>query len=301
MSDMSDDFCEHCTGKMASLHSSGSWGPFEVFEPSDQQLRSYVIEILRVLFHCIFLFHLEFVSELAKKCHEIEFEHYIHLVFDMQFLVIAETPGHGSGWAETPRTDRGGDLIQETPTPSASKRKSRWDETPMGGGTPGSMTPSAMTPSAATPSGMTPGGLTPSMTPGGMTPSGMTPGGFTPSGSTPTGQKAMAMATPTPGHLMSMTPEQLQAYTLQRELDERNRPLTDDELDTMFPPGYKASDSNMRNNSGPHLTLVVPGSGFEFSIGLKCNMLFDCIFAYLLVKFQSDMDILKLNLRCSGN
>lgn len=35
-----------------------------------------------------------------------------------------ETPGHSSGWAETPRTDRtGADLIQETPTPGASKRR----------------------------------------------------------------------------------------------------------------------------------------------------------------------------------
>ncbi|XP_048754617.1 splicing factor 3B subunit 1-like isoform X2 [Ostrea edulis] len=148
-----------------------------------------------------------------------------------------ETPGHGSGWAETPKTDRGGDLIQDTPTPGASKRRSRWDETP-GAHTP-SMTPSAMTPSM-TPGNQTPGGSTPSgFTPGGSTPSGFTPGGITPSGTTPTGPKAMAMATPTPGHLMSMTPEQLQAYTWQREIDERNRPLSDDELDSLFPPGYK--------------------------------------------------------------
>ncbi|ESP03174.1 hypothetical protein LOTGIDRAFT_199416 [Lottia gigantea] len=113
------------------------------------------------------------------------------------------TPGHGSGWAETPKTDRGGDLIEDTPTPGASKRRSRWDETP-GANTPGGMTPS-----------MTPGGMTPTMTP------------------------AMAMATPTPGHLMSMTPEQMQAYSWQREIDERNRPLPDDELDAMLPPGYK--------------------------------------------------------------
>ncbi|CAN8020924.1 unnamed protein product [Ixodes persulcatus] len=125
-----------------------------------------------------------------------------------------ETPGHGSGWAETPRTDRtgGADLIQDTPTPSASKRRSRWDETPssqMGSQTP--QTPSSMTPTSV----------------------------MTPSGVTPTGAKAMAMATPTPGHLMAMTPEQLQAYRWEREIDERNRPLTDEELDAMFPPGYK--------------------------------------------------------------
>lgn len=38
---------------------------------------------------------------------------------------------------------------------------------------------------------------------------------------------------------MSMTPEQLQAWRWEREIDERNRPLTDDELDAMFPEGYK--------------------------------------------------------------
>ncbi|KAI0237839.1 Splicing factor 3B subunit 1 [Lamellibrachia satsuma] len=151
-----------------------------------------------------------------------------------------ETPGHGSGWAETPRTDRtAGDLIQETPTPGASKRRSRWDETP-NAATPGGTTPGGTTPGNLTPGNLTPGGLTPGgLTPGGMTPQGLTPSAFTPSGTTPTGSKAMAMATPTPGHVMSMTPEQMQAWTWQREIDERNRPLTDDELDAMFPSGYK--------------------------------------------------------------
>ncbi|XP_026467964.1 splicing factor 3B subunit 1-like [Ctenocephalides felis] len=144
-----------------------------------------------------------------------------------------ETPGHNSGWAETPRTDRmssdvgGGVIIQDTPTPGASKRRSRWDETPSAAMTP-AMTPS-MTP-AMTPS------MTPSMTPGGG--AGHTPV-LTPGGTTPVGHKAMVMATPTPGHLASMTPEQLQAYRWEREIDERNRPFTDDELDSFFPVGYK--------------------------------------------------------------
>ncbi|KAG5340164.1 SF3B1 factor, partial [Acromyrmex heyeri] len=129
-----------------------------------------------------------------------------------------ETPGHNSGWAETPRTDRvAGDLIQETPTPSASKRRSRWDETPSNQ-TPGSMTPQTPATPLATPHQATI---------------------LTPSAVTPTGPKAMGLATPTPGHLMSMTPEQLQAYRWEREIDERNRPLSDDELDALFPPGYK--------------------------------------------------------------
>ncbi|XP_037936383.1 splicing factor 3B subunit 1 [Teleopsis dalmanni] len=135
-----------------------------------------------------------------------------------------ETPGH-SGWAETPKPDRSiSDNIVVESTPGASKRRSRWDETPSNA-TP-SMTPSAMTPS-----------LTPSMTPH-ATPGHVTPM-LTPGGTTPIGVKAMAMATPTPGALAAMTPEQLQAYRWEKEIDERNRPFTDEELDQMFPPGYK--------------------------------------------------------------
>lgn len=134
-----------------------------------------------------------------------------------------ETPGRTPGWAETPRTDRmGAETPGMTPTPG-SKRRSRWDETPKVAATPGGSTPSA-----ATPLGMvgTPGG-TPNIVSG--TP-GVTPGGTV----------AMQMQTPTPGHLISMTPEQMQAYRWEKEIDERNRPLTDDELDALMPfEGYQ--------------------------------------------------------------
>lgn len=129
----------------------------------------------------------------------------------------AETPGRTPGWAETPRTDRiGSETPGMTPTPGGGKRRSRWDETPQ----------------SATPGGGTP-----------ITPALATPGGSTPmmlGGPTPIGTHAMHMQTPTPGHLISMTPEQIQAYRWEKEIDERNRPLTDDELDAMFPfEGYK--------------------------------------------------------------
>lgn len=75
-------------------------------------------------------------------------------------------------------------MIQETPTPSASKRRSRWDETPSSQMAPGAMTP------------QTPG--TPHTSHG--TPHA-TPSVMTPSLVTPTGTKAMAMATPTPGNI----------------------------------------------------------------------------------------------------
>ncbi|CAF1106840.1 unnamed protein product, partial [Didymodactylos carnosus] len=142
-----------------------------------------------------------------------------------------ETP-HTSGWAETPKTDRGINLdedylIKSTPTPSTDKRRSRWDETPGNASATPSGTPSSFTP-VAKEIGVH---ATPTMV------SGFTPG-MTPNLMTPVGPKAMGMATPTPGQLV-MTPEQMQAYRWEREIDERNRPLADEELDMMFPPGYK--------------------------------------------------------------
>ncbi|XP_046846232.1 splicing factor 3B subunit 1-like [Xenia sp. Carnegie-2017] len=122
------------------------------------------------------------------------------------------TPGHTTpgqatpGWAETPRTDRtGAQTPGATPTPG-SKRRSRWDETPsaqMGGGTPL----------------------------------------VNASGITPAGAQAMNMSTPTPGQMISITPEQRQVFRWEKEIDERNRPLTDDELDAIMPKeGYKILD-----------------------------------------------------------
>ncbi|XP_064401583.1 splicing factor 3B subunit 1-like isoform X2 [Halichondria panicea] len=131
-----------------------------------------------------------------------------------------ETPSR-AGWAETPRTDRGGggDNVSDTPTPF-SKRRSRWDETPasqrVGGGTP-SM-------------GNTPSFGTPSI--GAATPNFGAP--------TPAGALARGMMTPSPGQLGSMTPEQMQSWRWEKEMDDRNRPLSDDELDALFPQdGYK--------------------------------------------------------------
>ncbi|CAG8762146.1 16643_t:CDS:10 [Dentiscutata erythropus] len=57
-------------------------------------------------------------------------------------------------------------------------------------------------------------------------------------GATPVGN--LGLLTPTPGHLVLMTPE---AQRWERDLDARNRPLTDEELDAMFPAtGYKILD-----------------------------------------------------------
>ncbi len=42
--------------------------------------------------------------------------------------------------------------------------------------------------------------------------------------------------------LRIMTPEQLQAWRWEKEIDERNRPWSDEELDAMFPEGYKVRE-----------------------------------------------------------
>ncbi|VDP99251.1 unnamed protein product [Trichobilharzia regenti] len=145
----------------------------------------------------------------------------------------ASTPGWDDtpGRAKDPGATPGQSVRQWSETPhfanTPSARRNRWDETPhterYGADTPGHETPRA----DRTPGG-TPGSFTPSMTPS------ATPGGvFTPSGTTPTA------AITIPGAGIPMTPEQLQVYAWQKEIDDRNRPLTDEDLDELLPPGYK--------------------------------------------------------------
>lgn len=123
--------------------------------------------------------------------------------------VAGATPGWSAGEA-TPAGVGGA-------TPAIKKQRSRWDETPAG---PGMMMPGATPMVGATPAfGATPGfGVTPMMTPG------------------------MAMGMETPMVKGPMTPEQYQAMRLEREIEERNRYLSDEELDAMLPgsdEGYK--------------------------------------------------------------
>ncbi|KAI5683523.1 hypothetical protein M9H77_04751 [Catharanthus roseus] len=168
------------------------------------------------------------------------------------------TPGIGR-WDATPTPGRIGDA-----TPSV--KKNRWDETP----TPGRLADSDATPAAggvtpgATPAGMTwdatpklAGMATPTpkrqrsrwdetpATMGSATPmAGATPAAAYTPGVTPVG--GVELATPTPGAINmrgSMTPEQYNLLRWEKDIEERNRPLTDEELDAMFPQeGYKVLD-----------------------------------------------------------
>ncbi|XP_078446636.1 splicing factor [Wolffia australiana] len=141
--------------------------------------------------------------------------------------------GRRNRWDETPTPGRLADAAEGTPaagattpagmtwdatpklgglaTPTPKRQRSRWDETPA---TMGSATPLP-----------------------GATPAG---GAYTP-GVTPVG--GVDLATPTPGAINlrgAMTPEQYNLLRWERDIEERNRPLTDEELDGMFPQeGYK--------------------------------------------------------------
>lgn len=168
------------------------------------------------------------------------------------------TPGIGR-WDATPTPGRVGDA-----TPSLSRRN-RWDETP----TPGRLADADGTPAGGVTPGATPAGMTWDATPklSGMatptpkrqrsrwdeTPATMgsaTPlPGATPAASytptvTPVG--GAELATPTPGAINlrgAMTPEQYNLLRWEKDIEERNRPLTDEELDAMFPQeGYKILD-----------------------------------------------------------
>lgn len=130
----------------------------------------------------------------------------------------SETP---SRWDVTPAAT--------TANGTAGKMRSRWDETPVGQSgweaTPGGTKKRSRWDETPLAAGETPRGGSAS---GGETPSGPAAMGATPSsylGMTP------------------MTPEMSQRMRWEAEIEERNRPISDQELDAMFPSsGYKIID-----------------------------------------------------------
>jgi Splicing factor 3B subunit 1. len=131
---------------------------------------------------------------------------------------FGETPTPGRWDMKTPnRFGETPSRFAETPTPG-QLRKSRWDD------------------------------KTPNVIGGNMTPSAY--GGFTP---TPVRNSSIfglifqsgVLGLSTPGihgisAVATMTPDRIQALRYEKEMDERNRPLTDEELDQMLPSaGYE--------------------------------------------------------------
>ncbi|CAL5435381.1 unnamed protein product [Camellia sinensis] len=124
---------------------------------------------------------------------------------------LADSDATPAGGGVTPGATPGGMTWDATPkfaglaTPTPKRQRSRWDETPA---TMASATPMA--------------------------------GAYTP-GVTPVG--GVELATPTPGAINlrgAITPEQYNLLRWEKDIEERNCPLTDVELDAMFPQeGYK--------------------------------------------------------------
>ena len=130
-----------------------------------------------------------------------------------------ETPQHASQWDTMESGTRAADAKQ---TPRRSR--SRWDETPQirAGGDP-----------SATP--VWTGGETPVIAAGAETPK-IAAGMATPSAAQIAAHQAMQSNVP-------LTPEQYQQMRYQREIEERNRPQTDEELDELLPSeGFKIID-----------------------------------------------------------
>ena len=131
-----------------------------------------------------------------------------------------ETPGRApSQWDSLESgTAKAGDTAKAAPR----RARSRWDETPLirAGGDP-----------SATPA-WTGGDQTPLINAGGETPR-IAAGMATPSAAQIAAHQAMQSNVP-------LTPEQYQQMRYQREIEERNRPQTDEELDELLPSeGFK--------------------------------------------------------------
>eukprot|EP00884_Botryococcus_braunii_P022437 jgi/Botrbrau1/8878/Bobra.50_2s0033.1 len=189
------------------------------------------------------------------------------------------TPG-GNKWDATPGASR----WDATPTPGRlgaepTPRKNRWDETPTPGRIDGAATPGwapGETPAVgATPAKKgrsrwdeTPAGVTGAFGATPMIGVGATPFGMTP-GITPMG--GMDMATPSPSLLnkVPLTAEEYQQQRWEREINERNRPLTDEELDAIIPsegykkldppPGYEPTLTPARKALATPTPLMTPG------------------------------------------
>ena len=127
--------------------------------------------------------------------------------------------GAGAGAGSTTKSEWDEEALKK------SKPKSRWDQTPLASA------------AAATPK-KNRWDQTPVVATGAETPMSKksrwdeTPVGV---GATPMGAAGLM----TPQAAVPMTPELASRIRLERELEERNRPLTDEELDAMFPEGYR--------------------------------------------------------------
>ncbi|KAI8618590.1 armadillo-type protein [Chytriomyces sp. MP71] len=113
----------------------------------------------------------------------------------------------------------------------APRKRNRWDETPVAATPNGAAGAWAATPKA----GAVPGAKKSRWD--------ETPVNGSQFAATPVGMAGMGMMTPVPGMQIPMTPEASNAMRWEKELDARNRPMSDEELDSILPTkGYKILD-----------------------------------------------------------
>ncbi|KAJ3238536.1 Splicing factor 3B subunit 1 [Chytriomyces hyalinus] len=131
--------------------------------------------------------------------------------------------------------DDDSDASSVTSQVPAQRKRNRWDETPV------NANGAVATAWDATPkAGAIAGGATPAAG-GKRSRWDETPVNSSQFAATPVGMAGMGMMTPTPGMMqIPMTPEASNALRWEKELDARNRPMSDEELDSILPEkGYK--------------------------------------------------------------
>ncbi|ORY44430.1 splicing factor 3B subunit 1 [Rhizoclosmatium globosum] len=127
---------------------------------------------------------------------------------------------------DAPKKSKWDDDAEPASAPVAARKRNRWDETPVNPSAGGATTAWDATPKAAAP--------------GKKSRWDETPVNASQFAATPVGNMGMGMMTPVPGMQIPMTPEASNALRWEKELDARNRPMSDEELDSILPDkGYK--------------------------------------------------------------
>lgn len=137
------------------------------------------------------------------------------------------------GWSEEPgskaatATASVGGMAKSRWDQATPTRSNRWDQTPE----------SSSQQASAGVSKPSRWDKTPQVLPNASAETPVMPQGLVTPGATPLG--AAGLATPDAAMLAAMTPEVYKTMKLEREIDEKNRPLSDEELDAIFPAeGY---------------------------------------------------------------
>eukprot|EP00392_Amoebophrya_sp_AT5.2_P001113 g1115.t1 len=155
---------------------------------------------------------------------------------------VAAMTGGGSGMLDTPDASAAFNQTPDMSAAMATPDVAAWDETPAGidmGGAPKLKKKRARWDETPSEQGVAGHEMTPVMGAGGGSGANATPVMGGAGDQTPDAAFMNTVGTPLGLTPAMMTPQQLQQYKFARDVDERNRPMTDAELDEIFPPGYE--------------------------------------------------------------